>query len=329
MKTATAPAKKAAAKSKAIARKAATPAPRTDVYEAVTARIVEALEGGLIPWKKGWSADFGMPRNYASGHVYQGVNAFLLSISPNGDYPLFLTYKQAQELGGQVRKGEKGQRIIAAGFSGRKKEATAEGGATVEGYSYFREFTVFNISQIDGIDFVLPAIISREFTPNEAAEKMVEGYFGRRGAPSLSHGGGRAYYTPMADAIQMPNRSTFSSEQAYYKTLLHEAAHSTGAAHRLNRADLVNSGGFGTESYGREELTAEMSAAFLSAELGYAPEAEGDQHAAYIQGWLKAIRGDKKLVVAAAAAAQKAANYITGKTPPSYEKSRQQGEGAE
>ena len=314
MKAALAPAKKACA-GKTTAAPAA--APRPDVYESVTARIMAALEGGSIPWRKGWSAEYGMPRNYATGHVYQGINAFLLSLTPGGEYPLYMTYKQALDMGGNVRKGEHGQRIIAAGYREKK---TAEEGETAEGYSFFREFTVFNISQIDGIEFVLPQVAHREFTPNEAAEQLLHGYFSRPGAPSLSHGGGQAFYSPLADAIQMPPRTTFRSEQAYYRTLLHEAGHSTGASHRLNRADLVNSGGFGSAAYGREELTAEMTTAFLSAEIGYAPEPEGDQHASYIQGWLKALRGDKKLVISAAAAAQQAAYYIKGQTPPRYDR---------
>ena len=124
----------------------------------------------------------------------------------------------------------------------------------------------------------------------------------------------------------MPNRSTFRSEQAYYRTLFHEFGHSTGAASRLARPDLLAGEPMGTASYGREELTAEMATAFLNAELGYAPEEEGDQHASYIQSWLRIIKGDKKLVIRAASQAQKAAYLIKGQTRPAYQSPAAEGQ---
>lgn len=288
---------------------------RKDVQQVVTDRIILALEGGIIPWKKGWSA-YGMPRNYATGKAYQGINAFLLGFSPVGEFPLYLTFKQALDLGGCVRKGEKGETVIFySNIEGKEKA----GGEKGDDYFLLKSFTVFNISQIDGIAFELPEKIERTFTPNEAAEALAERYMGQKGAPTLGFGGSRAYYAPESDHIQMPPRKTFRSEQAYYRTLFHELGHSTGAAHRLNRADLVNSGGKGTASYAREELTAEMTTAFLNAEIGYAPEEEGDQHASYIQNWLQALKGDKNLVFKAASLAQKASYLIKGETPPSYE----------
>jgi len=324
MTTSTATAKKAAATKKTAkakqakkAGKAATsaePKPRYDLQQAVTDRIMKALEGGIIPWKKGWSA-YGMPTNYATGKAYQGINAFLLCFCPVGEYPLFMTYKQAQELGGQVRKGEKGEQVVYASRATGKDKPTGEKG---EEYFFLKSYTVFNICQIDGIEFNLPEKQERPFTPNEAAEALFGRYLGLKGAPTLAHGGERAYYAPESDHIQMPPRKAFRSEQAYYRTLGHELGHSTGAAHRLNRPDLVNGGGKGSASYAREELTAEMTTAFLNAEIGYQPEAD-DQHASYIQGWLQALRNDKTLVIKAASLAQKASYLIKGETPPSYE----------
>lgn len=289
--------------------------PRYDVQQVVTDRIIAALEGGQIPWKKGWTA-YGMPRNYATGRAYQGINAFLLSFSPVGEYPLFLTYNQAKDLGGQVRKGEKGETVIFYSNIEGKEKPTGEKG---DDYFLMKSFTVFNVSQIDGIEFELPEKVERTFTPNQVAEELAGRYMGLKGAPTLAHGGARAYYAPESDHIQMPPRLTFRSEQAYYRTLFHELGHSTGAAHRLNRADLVNSGGKGSASYAREELTAEMTTAFLNAEIGYAPEEDGDQHASYIQNWLTALKNDKTLVFKAASLAQKASYLIKGETPPSYE----------
>ena len=289
--------------------------PRYDVQQVVTDRIIAALEGGIIPWKKGWSA-YGMPTNYATGKAYQGINAFLLGFSPVGEYPLYLTFKQALDLGGCVRKGEKGETVIFYSNIEGKEKPTGE---KKDDYFLMKSFTVFNISQIDGIEFNLPAKIERTFTPNEAAEVLAERYMGLKGAPTLGFGGSRAYYAPESDHIQMPPRLTFRSEQAYYRTLFHELGHSTGAAHRLNRIDLVNSGGKGSASYAKEELTAEMTTAFLNAEIGYAPEPDGDQHASYIQYWLMALKGDKNLVFKAASLAQKASYLIKGETPPAYE----------
>ena len=320
----TAPAKKKATAKKSTKGKAKGTAnassgaefkPRYDVQQVVTDRIIAALEGGIIPWKKGWSA-YGMPRNYATGKAYQGINAFLLGFSPVGEYPLYLTYNQAKDLGGQVRKGEKGETVIFySNIEGKEKP----GGQKGEDYFLMKSFTVFNVSQIDGIAFELPEKVERSFTPNAVAEEIAGRYMGLKGAPSLGFGGSLAYYAPESDHIQMPPRLTFRSEQAYYRTLFHELGHSTGAAHRLNRPDLVNSGGKGSASYAKEELTAEMTTAFLNAEIGYAPEAEGDQHASYIQNWLTALKGDKNLVFKAASLAQKASYLIKGETPPSYE----------
>lgn len=322
MTTSTAPKTSKATKAKKTAKgKKSTKAttadakPRYDVQQVVTDRIILALEGGIIPWRKGWSA-YGMPRNYATGKAYQGINAFLLGFSPVGEYPLYLTYKQALDLGGCVRKGEKGETVIFYSNVEGKKKATGEKG---DDYFLMKSFTVFNISQIDGIEFELPEKVERTFTPNEAAEALFGRYLGLTGAPTLGFGGSRAYYAPESDHIQMPPRLTFRSEQAFYRTLGHELGHSTGAAHRLNRPDLVNSGGKGSASYAREELTAEMTTAFLNAEIGYAPEPEGDQHASYIQNWLMALKGDKSLVFKAASLAQKASYLIKGETPPSYE----------
>jgi antirestriction protein ArdC len=305
-----------ATKAKAKGTKKATgeAKPVFDVYQGVTDRICAALEGGQIPWRKGWSA-YGVPRNYATGEAYQGINAFLLCFCPVAEYPLFMTYKQAEALGGQVRKGEHGEKIVKAAWVEGKQ---GKDGKKKDDYFMLKSYTVFNISQIDGIDWVLPEKIERVFEPNEAAEVLASKYLNQAGAPTLAYGGSRAYYAHESDHIQMPPRVTFRSTQAYYRTLFHELGHSTGAAKRLNRSEVVKWEGKGSASYAREELTAEMCTAFLNAELGYAPEQEGDQHASYIQNWLTALKNDKTLVVKAARLGQKAAYLIKGETPPAY-----------
>lgn len=313
-KTATTKGKATKAKAKKAATATEEAKPAFDIYQAVTDRICSALEGGQIPWRKGWSA-YGVPRNYATGAAYQGINAFLLCFCPVGDYPLFMTYNQAKDMGGQVRKGEHGEKIVKATWVEGKP---GKDGLKKEDYFMMKSYTVFNISQIDGIDWVLPEKVERVFEPNEAAEILAQKYLNLADAPTLAHGGSRAYYAHESDHIQMPPRITFRSTQAYYRTLFHELGHSTGAGKRLNRTDLVNWTGKGSAGYAREELTAEMCTAFLNAEIGYAPEPEGDQHAAYIQDWLTVLKNDKMLVIKAASLAQKAAYLIKGETPPTY-----------
>lgn len=305
MKKTTAPAKKAAAK-------AAPTTPRPDVYQLLTDRITEKLEGGVIPWKKPWS-DFGAPRNYRSGHVYQGINALLLAMM-QFEQPYFLTYKQAQELGGQVRRKEKGMMIIYAGQGVKEDKQTGD----KKGFSFLRYSTVFNIEQIDGIEWKLPTAPTRELVPNEAAELVCANYIANSG-PKLLFSGSQALYRKSTDIVVMPAREAFHSEPEYYATLFHEFGHSTGHAKRLNRPELVESAGFGTPTYAREELTAELTAFFVSGIIGLDISATVNNTAAYLQNWLTALRNDKSLIKTACSSAQKAANLIMGITPEPYE----------
>jgi antirestriction protein ArdC len=308
MKKSTAPAAK-----KAAARKAAA-GPRPDVCQMVTDRIVSALEGGVIPWRKPWNAGAGAPRNYVSGHVYQSINAFLLSMT-SYEHPLFMTYKQAQQLGGQVRKGEKG--MIVVFFSHIQKENKQTGEKDV--FPLLRYSTVFNIAQIDGVEWKLPELITRDHQPHEEAERICVNYMGELEGPKLYFKGEQALYRKSVDEVLMPAPETFNTVEGYYATLFHELAHSTGHQRRLNRPELVENAGFGTPTYAKEELTAEMTAAFLSAAAGLDLSATIDNATAYIQNWLTALKNDKTLVMKAASLAQKAAYHILGQAAPSYE----------
>ena len=269
------------------------------VYQDVTNSIIEQLEKGAIPWVKPWKADSSADKNLVSQKPYQGINRLILGLSGmvNGyGVPVWASYKQWESIGGHVRKGEKGTRIVF--FSKVDKENKQTGDK--ESYSVLKAYWVFNASQIDGIDIVPAETVEKPFTSIELAEERIV----KTGA-ALSHGGDAAFYAPSVDRIQLPNKGTFDSEANYYATAFHELVHWTGAKHRLDRN--LEKGRFGNPAYAFEELVAEMGAAFLCQDYGIQGEL---RHAGYIQSWLKALRDDSKAVFKAAALAQKAADYL-------------------
>ena len=271
------------------------------VYQDVTNSIIEQLEKGAIPWVKPWRADSSADKNLLTQKPYQGINRLILGLSGmvNGyGVPVWASYKQWESIGGNVRKGEKGTRIVF--FSKVDKENKQTGDK--ESYSVLKAYWVFNASQIDGIDIVPTETVEKPFTAIELAETRIV----KTGA-ALSHGGDAAFYAPSVDRIQLPNKGTFNSEANYYATAFHELVHWTGAKHRLDRN--LDKGRFGNPAYAFEELVAEMGAAFLCQDYGIQGEL---RHAGYIQSWLKALRDDSKAVFKAAALAQKAADYLNG-----------------
>ena len=272
-----------------------------DIQETVTAQIISALESGTAPWRKPWKGN-ASPHNVISGKTYQGINWFLLSMMGGGG---FLTYKQAQSLGGNVRKGEKGSPIIFWNFI-EKKKANGEIGKV----AFLRSYTVFSVSQCDGLELPAPESEGETvpFVPIERAEETIA----KTGA-EISHGGNRAFYRPATDQIQMPEKTAFHAPEEYYSTAFHELAHWTGHTSRLARKGIEDVAAFGSATYSKEELIAEMGAAFLCAEHGIDSTLENS--AAYLQGWIKALKGDSSLAISAAGAASKAANFILGKTP--------------
>ncbi len=278
-----------------------------DVYSIVTDQIIAALERGVIPWRKPWqtagsSAD---PRNGRTGRQYRGVNWFLLQLAPF-DCNRWVTFKQAGEMGGTIRKGEKSSLVTFwKMLDGTDKETGEE-----KKIPMLRYYRVFNLTQCEGIE--LPADqkpILAEHERIAAAEAIVAGMPQR---PPLRHTGGRAYYTPALDSVTMPELGRFHSAEEYYSTLFHELTHATGHASRLGR--IKETASFGSDPYAREELVAEMGAAYLCARAGIAqPILENS--AAYIQNWLKRLKDDRKLIVTAAAQAAKAADFIAGPMP--------------
>jgi antirestriction protein ArdC len=273
---------------------------KQDVYQDVTDRIVTALEQGTVPWHKPWTTS--LPVSIRNGKAYRGVNVLLLGLAGRAD-PRWGTFKAIREAGGSVRKGEKGTHIIL--WKPVVKRAAADG-AEPESYMLLKSYVVFNAEQAHG----LPALELdelREHESDERADAIVSGY---ESGPVVIHGSDRALYSPGQDLVRMPDPERFESSDAYYLTLLHELVHSTGHESRLNRLEPAL---FGTDPYAREELVAELGASMLAGLAGL-EGAAGEQSAAYVAGWLRKLKDDRKLVVQAAAAAQRAADRIVGET---------------
>lgn len=287
---------------------------KSDIYQQVTDRIIEQLEQGVVPWKSPYFSKVGFPRNFASGRAYQGINVFLLG-SLRFTSPYFLTFLQAKELGGHVRKGEHGSLVVKYGTY-TKEDEQAAAGADAETRRFLKAYTVFHASQIEGIEFPAPANLP-ELSITEKTALAREIVSGMPKAPEIREGSAVPCYRPATDSVHMPERRFFDSEEAYYSTLFHELSHSTGHADRLARKSLLENKGIDAagdtarKTYAEEELVAEMSASFLNAHAGIM-ESELSNSAAYLQSWIDALKSKdaKGWIIRAASQAQKAANYI-------------------
>lgn len=283
-----------------------------NVYEIITEKILSEIDSGTIPWHKPWKSALGEePCNAITMRPYRGMNRFLCSLSPH-DRPYFLTYNQAKQANGQVRKGEKGLPIIywqktekQDPNTGRKKDSFL-----------LRYYTVFNIEQCDGLESLVPPSLPASpstLSLDERAEAIVSGY---QHAPTIqrSSDSAHAFYAPDRDTVVVPQLSQYATATEYYSTLYHELAHSTGHPSRLNRPTLTGFHFFGDQNYSKEELVAEFGAAFLCGEAGIENAAALKNSAAYLDGWSKKLRADSTLLIQAAAQAQKAADHILGHT---------------
>jgi antirestriction protein ArdC len=269
------------------------------IYDAVTATIIEQLEKGAAPWVKPWTAgvDQGADRNMVTGKPYQGINRLILGMSGfNRSAPVWATYKQWQDLGGNVKKGEKGTAIVF--FTPHAKGVDKESGEE-KTYMLLKQSFVFNVDQVDGIEIKPKTVELKEVERDANCEAFIK----RTGA-NISHGGDSAFYTTLHDAIKLPFPETFVSMGNYYATAFHELVHWTGNKTRLERKFGER---FGNPEYAFEELVAEMGAAFLCQDYSVQGEL---RHAGYIGHWLKACKEDNKAIFKAAALAQKAADYL-------------------
>jgi antirestriction protein ArdC len=274
-----------------------------NVYEIVTEQVIRQLEQGTAPWRKPWRAE--MPCNLISGKEYRGINPFLLASQGYGSR-YWLTFNQANKLGGHVRKGEKSS-IVTFWKIGEFSKENKETGESEERKSILlRYFAVFNVEQTEGIADKLGLGNAGPRIPNiDGCEALVSGM---PNAPKMQQSNA-AWYRPSTDVVGMPSKSLFGNAEEYYSTLFHELTHSTGHASRVGRDGIEDLAAFGSESYSKEELIAEMGAAMLCGVTGIVP-ATIQNSASYLQHWINRLKGDSKLLVSAASAAQKASDYI-------------------
>jgi antirestriction protein ArdC len=281
---------------------------KRDMYAEVSARIAAELENGAVPWVKPWRATAGknQPANAVTGRPYSGCNVVLLwmaSAAANWDRPAFLTYKQAQELGGNVRKGEKGTTVFFVKRLIVKDRDAPEGSDETKTIPMMKQYTVFNVGQCDGLPekITTPATVAPRNT--DSRDEIADAFI-RTTLADVREGHGEAYYLPGADYVSLPAFTTFKSADHFYSVAFHEMGHWTGAKHRLAR-DLGNR--FGSRAYAAEDLVAELTAAFLCAEFGF----DGDlRHAGYIATWAKLLRDDSRAFFTASAKAQQAADHM-------------------
>lgn len=280
-----------------------------DIRQQITDDIIKAMEAGTPPWRKGWTSGC-LHFNASTGKPYSGINQVILGMQPYDD-PRWLTYKQTEALGVQVRKGEHGTRIVKmvevdrrkAEAGGKDQETVAEEGGKA---LVMKAYTVFNASQIDG----MAPMPEREpgAEPSEAVEAVVWGL--QDTGLKLNFGAGQPAYYPRTDEIRMPQARDFKSIEDFHATLLHEAAHGTGHPKRLARLHM--DARFGSAEYSREELRAELASAIMTGVLGLPPGPTMiEQHAAYLSSWLEVLRHDKNEIFRAAADAQKICDYLS------------------
>jgi antirestriction protein ArdC len=287
---------------------------RFDVHQAITNQIIAAIDAGTcklqMPWHRS-GANIMRPVNVASGNAYRGVNTVALWAAADAfgyNHGLWGTYRQWQDRGAQVRKGEKSSLIVF--YREFDTDADADDGADDDRRRrcMARASRVFNIAQVDDYELTEPTTDDNRVDPIASAEAFVSA----TGA-KISEGGDRAFYSIREDAITMPDRFRFidtksgTATEAWYATLLHELTHWTGASHRLDRTFGER---FGDDAYAMEELVAELGAAFLCGDLGISAQPRSD-HAAYIDSWLRILKGDRKAIFAAASAASHAADLLS------------------
>lgn len=289
-----------------------------DVYTRITDKIVAELEKGERPWLKPWNAEhaagkISRPLRH-NGLPYSGINVVMLwaeAMEKGYNAPLWMTFKQAQELGGHVKKGEHGSLVVYANTF-TKTETDKDTGEDVEhAIPFMKGYTVFNVEQIDGLPAHYYAMAEApQLEPTQRLEHA-EQFFKHTGA-DIRHGGNRAFYAIGPDYVQMPPFEFFKDPESYYATKLHECTHWTRHPSRLDRD--MGRKKWGDEGYAMEELVAELGSAFLSADLGLTPEVR-DDHAAYIGSWLKILKEDKRAIFTASAHAQRAAEFLHSLQP--------------
>lgn len=291
---------------------------KPDLYQDVTDKIITLIENGVAPWRCSWSR-YGLARNYATGHIYSGINAILMNLTPH-PIPYFMSFKQVKTLGGNIRKGAKSEFVYF--FKSYHKDQdgkniSAEQAQTLQGMgeetnriAFLKYFRVFNVADVEGIEIDIPEVTLQDHERIERCEQLIQDI--PNPPEFVFEDANRAYYAPTADKLNVPDIRQFEKPEEYYCTLFHELTHATGHASRLNREGVTTLTPFASTEYSKEELIAEMGASFLCAHTGINMPEITENSAAYLQGWLSVLKADKKLIFQAAAAAQKAADYLKG-----------------
>lgn len=287
---------------------------KSDVYTRITETVLSHLEQGVRPWLKPWHAEHAAGRITrplrTNGMPYRGINVLSLWMEAEASgytAPIWITYKQAQELKAHVRKGERGSLVVYASKTTRTEIDTATGSETERDIPFLKGYTVFNVEQVEGLPPQYYANVPRTLDPAQRIASA-DTFFATTRA-TINHGGNRAYYNASQDFIQMPPFEAFKDAESYYATLAHEATHWTKHESRLNRD--FGRKRWGDEGYAMEELVAELSAAFLSSDLALAQTVRTD-HADYIASWIKVLNDDKRAIFTASAHAQRAADFLNG-----------------
>jgi antirestriction protein ArdC len=270
------------------------------IYEMVTNKIIEKLEAGIIPWRKPWTGQ-ALAVNWKTQKAYRGINTMLLDA---GEYA---TFKQITEAGGKVKKGAKSEIVVFWKFLEKENEQ-----GETENIPMLRYYRVFNIAtQVTGLESKRGEIATYTHDKKEECENILKGYMGR---PDFTYKNDGAYYTPLTDKVNMPPMKHFPKLEEYYSTFFHELIHSTGHEDRLKREGVTGTIRFGSETYSKEELVAELGAQMLCSIAGINNEPIIDNSASYIGSWLKKLKDDKTLLIKAGGQAQKAVDHILGIT---------------
>lgn len=287
-----------------------------NIYQVVTQKIIEQLEMGTIPWQKPWFSVSGGAYNALSGHVYSMLNQLLLPHP--GEWA---SYNQWLKVGGQVRQVEKSSIVVFWKWPDSAKDAdTDDDDASEITYSKMRRpilkyYHVFHVSQVEGVEPLIPAeTANNHIEPIKKAEDLLMHFIAREEIRLETDFGDKACYIPATDTIVLPNKQQFRNAESLYNTAFHECLHASGAEKRLNRKGLRDPK-FGTETYSKEELIAELGSASIMHMLGIETEYCFQNSASYIQNWLKILKNDLRCVISASGQAEKAVRYIIGEMP--------------
>lgn len=288
-----------------------------DMYAIITKRIISELEKGNIIWRKTWNS-YGIAKNYVTGKPYKGINFLMMNFFSSHSVPYYMSFKQAKDLGGNIKKGAKSEQVIYFStyfkdgdnnpISIEQASTRKQAGEKVKVLKFLKYYNVFNVADIEGIDFDFEEV---KLKPHEKIEKCEAILANYANAPRYEFKDlNSAFYSPTFDYINMPPIEQHDTSEDYYCTFFHELIHSTGHAKRLCRTEIVEHNTFGSQPYSIEELTAELGAAFLCHLAQIENNGLIENAAAYIKGWLKQLRNDNQFIFKAAAEAQKAVDYI-------------------